>query len=221
MKISVGISNRHVHLNREDIDLLFGKDYTLKFLKKINQPGQYSCVEMVSIMTDKARIDNVRVLGPIRDYTQVEISRTDAYKLGINPPIRKSGDLEGSEAITIIGPKGIVRRQNCCIQANRHIHITNEELIKYNFKEDEVVSLKVSGEKGGILENVTFKVDNDSFFEVHLDTDDANAFMLKNGDLVEIIKNLEWEFFRFFYSILTVGIASSNDLSEDGSVPLI
>lgn len=190
MKVRIGVSNRHIHLNKEDLDYLFGKDFVLKRLKPLNQPGQYSSVETVSIMTDKDRIDGVRVLGPTRDYTQVEISRTDAYKLGINPPIKTSGDLEGSSPIIIIGPKGILRKEKGCIIANRHIHISNEDIIRYGFKENEVVSLKVYGEKGGTLENVTFKVGENAFFEAHLDTDDANAFMLKNGDRVDIIKRL-------------------------------
>ena len=106
MNINIGISNRHVHLKKEHLDILFGLDYNLTHLKDINQPGQFACKEKVTLKTDKDIIDNVRVLGPIRPYTQVEISKTDAFKLGLNPPIRKSGDLKGSESVTIIGPNG-------------------------------------------------------------------------------------------------------------------
>lgn len=186
MKVSVGVSNRHVHLNKEDLEKLFGKDYELEKLRDISQPGQFASTALVSIKTEKSQIDKVRVLGPIRNYTQVEISKTDAYKLGINPPVRDSGDLKGSAPITIIGPKGTLNKEYGCILASRHIHITKKELDKLGFKKDEKVSLKVSGFKGGVLNNVSFKVADESYFEVHLDTDDANAFLLKNGDLVEI-----------------------------------
>ena len=158
MKVNVGVSNRHVHLKKQDLDILFGTDLTIK--NKINQPGQFACNEVVTIKTEKSEINNVRVLGPTRNYTQIEISKTDAYKLGINPPVRSSGCLENSEVVTIIGPKGSIKT-NGCIIADRHLHITNED--------------------------GTEKESAEADFEVHLDTDDANAFLLKNGDEVEIL----------------------------------
>lgn len=188
MKVSVGVSNRHIHLNKKDLDFLFGNNYKLHKKNDLRQKGQYSCLETLIIKTNKGRIENVRVLGPIREYTQVEISKTDAYKLGLEPPIRTSGDLKNSETIKILGPEGLLIKENACIIATRHIHISEEDLKKYGFNKDEKVKLKIKGEKPGILENVTFRVQENAFFEVHLDTDDANAFMLKNGDEVEIIK---------------------------------
>ena len=106
MKVSIGVSNRHIHLTQEHLEYLFGKGYKLKELKKINQPGQFASVETVTIKTEKSSIDNVRILGPIRNYTQIEISKTDAYKLGLNPPVRESGEITDSEKITVVGPKG-------------------------------------------------------------------------------------------------------------------
>lgn len=188
MKVTVGVSARHVHLSKDDLDFLFGEGYVLTKKNDLKQKGQYSCEEVVTIKTDKAKFENVRVLGPIRDYTQIEISKTDAYKLGINPPIRTSGDLDGSSAIKILGPNGLLIKNCGCILATRHIHINREDMEKYGFKEDEKVMLKVEGKKGGILDNVTFKVSDDATFEVHLDTDDANAFLIQNGDEVEIIQ---------------------------------
>lgn len=187
MKVSIGVSNRHVHLTRENLKKLFGDDYKLEKKKELTQPGQFASTALVTLKTEKDIIENVRVLGPVRNYTQVEISRTDAYKLGLNPPVRNSGDLELSESITLIGPKGEVNLDSGCIIATRHIHILPEQVKQYNLEGKETVSVRISGEKGGIIENVYLKVADESFFELHLDTDDANAHLVKNGDIAEII----------------------------------
>lgn len=185
MKVSVGISNRHVHLTKEDLNILFGLNYELTKKIDINQPHQFAAIETVTIKTDKDEINNVRILGPIRSYTQVELSKTDAYKLGINPPLRDSGDLEGSSVVSIIGPKGIVTKP-CCIIARRHIHVT--PIMKKELNLPDVVSVKVEGQRGGIINEVYVKVNEESYYEMHIDTDEANAFYLKNNDEVEIIK---------------------------------
>lgn len=187
MKITVGVSNRHVHLKREHLDILYGKDYELEIKKELTQPGQFASTAVVTLKTGKGILEKVRILGPLRDYTQVEISKTDAYKLGLNPPIRNSGDLELSESVTLIGPNGEVTIKEGCIIATRHIHLSLEHVKKYKLQGKETVSVKIKGEKGGIIDNVYLKVLPDSFFELHLDTDDANAHFLKNGDIVEII----------------------------------
>lgn len=188
MKVVVGISNHHVHLTKEDMETLFGKGFMLEKKQDLKQPHNYASTSVVTIKTDKSQIENVRVLGELRDYTQVEISKTDAVRLGINPPIRESGDIENSSVVTIIGPVGEIKKA-CCILAQRHIHITKELKEKYHLK--DVVSLKVSGQKGGILDNVYLKVSKNAYFECHLDTDEGNAFFLKTGDEVEIIKSQE------------------------------
>ena len=187
MKVSIGVSNRHVHLTKEHLSVLFGEDYELEKKNDLTQPGQYASTSLVTLKTNKSEINNVRVLGPVRNYTQVEISKTDAYKLGLNPPVRNSGDLEGSEAITIVGPNGTVHVNECCIIAARHIHILPEQLKVYGLEGREKVNVKLSGEKGGIITNVYLKVSDKYFFELHLDTDDANAHLIKNGDIGEII----------------------------------
>jgi putative phosphotransacetylase len=186
MKIKLGVSNRHVHVSKKDLDILFGKE--LEVFKNLVQPGEFASSLLVTLKTDKDIISNVRVLGPTRNYTQVEVSLTDAYKLGLKPPVRDSGDLQSSSPITIIGPKGEVYLENSCIIAKRHIHITPELVNEYNLEGIEKVSVKVDGEKGGILNNVYLKVSANYALELHLDTDDANAFMLKTGDELEIIK---------------------------------
>ena len=187
MKVSIGVSNRHVHLTLNHLNILFGANFTLEKKNDLTQPGQYASTATVTIKTSKSEINNVRVLGPTRPYTQVEISKTDAYKLGINPPVRDSGDLKNSSPITIIGPKGIVELEEGCIIPTRHIHILPNQVKMYKLEGKDIVSVKIDGEKGGILNNVHLKISNDSYFELHLDTDDANAHLIKNGDIGEII----------------------------------
>lgn len=189
MKVSIGVSNRHVHLKKEHLDILFGKDYVLQKRNDLNQPEQFAAIESVTIKTTKSQIENVRILGPLRDYTQVEISMTDAYKLGLNPPVRESGDLTGSCPITIIGPKGKIDLEKGCIIATRHIHLTNEQAKLYGLEDKKSVSVKLDGEKGGIINNVSLKVSRRdlAYFELHLDTDDANANLVKSGDIGEIL----------------------------------
>lgn len=187
MKISIGVSNRHVHLTKAHLEILFGENYELEKKNDLTQPGQYASTALVIIKTSKSEIDNVRVLGPVRPYTQVEISKTDSYKLGLNPPVRNSGDLESSSPITIIGPNGSVNISEGCIIAARHIHLTKDHIKMYKLEGKEVVNVKLSGEKGGIITNVYLKPSDEAYFELHLDTDDANAHLIKNGDIGEII----------------------------------
>lgn len=185
MKITVGISNRHVHITKEDLITLFGKE-ELTWFKNLKQPGQFASDEKVSIKTEKGQLDNLRILGPTRNYTQVEVSKTDCFTLGINPPVRTSGDLEGAAELTIIGPKGQVTK-NCAIIANRHIHINKEQRKEFGLEGIDVVKVKTFGEKSTTFDNVYIKEAEPSYFEIHLDTDDANASLLKNDEEVEII----------------------------------
>lgn len=186
MKVNIGVSARHIHLSKEDLKILFGDDYKLTIKASLSQKGQYACNEQVTLKGPKGIIERVRVLGPERDKTQVEISRTDSFKLGIKPPVRNSGDLDGATEITIVGPKGEITR-NSAIIASRHIHATKEDAIKYGFDGKEFVSIKIDGEKKGILENVYVRLNDNFSLEVHLDTDDANAFLINNGDEAELI----------------------------------
>ena len=186
MKVNIGVSARHVHLTRQDVILLFGKDYFLTKKVELSQPGQYACNEQVILKGPKGIIERVRVLGPERSQTQVEISKTDSFTLGINPPVRNSGDLKDAAMITIIGPKGQITK-NAAIIASRHIHATNQDAKKYGFDKKEFVSIVVNGEKPGILKNVYVRINDNFSYEVHLDTDDANAFLIKQGDEAEII----------------------------------
>lgn len=183
MKIKVGVSLRHVHLTKEDYKLLFDEPLTEK--NPINQPGQFASNQTVTLKSEENQIKNVRIIGPERSYTQVEISKTDAYALKLNPPVRASGDLKDATKITIIGPKGEITR-NSCIIADRHIHITPEERKKKNLTKD-TYNVEVKGKKGGILYNVRIAESNNSYYEMHIDADDANAHNIKQNDEVEII----------------------------------
>lgn len=184
MKIPVGISARHVHLTKEDFNKLFGYDELTKY-KDINQPELYAAKEVVSIKGPKGTIDNVRIMGPFRDYSQVEVSKTDSYNLGINVNMRKSGNLDHVDSIEVIGPNGSVNVP--IILANRHIHISKDEANTLGINDNDKVFVKVETEKRGIIE-VFYKVSDKAYKELHLDLDDANAFLLKQGDEVEIIE---------------------------------
>lgn len=186
MKINIGVSARHVHVTKEDLKILFGEDFELTKKVDLTQPGQYACNEQVTLKGPKGIIERVRILGPERGETQVEISRTDSFTLGIKPPVRNSGDLNGASEVTIIGPNGEVTK-NAAIIAARHVHATKEDAVKFGFDGKEFVSLKVGGEKGGILENVYVRISDSFYYEAHLDTDDANAFLINNGDEAELI----------------------------------
>lgn len=183
MKVKVGVSLRHIHLTEEDYNILF--DEEIKIKKHLNQPGQFAACEQVTIENNGRTLENVRVVGPFRSYTQVEISRTDAYFLKLNPPVKESGDLEGAEEIIIKTEKGQISRK-AVILAERHIHITKKEREKYGLDKD-VYKIKVKGEKGGILDNIFIKENDNYSFEMHIDSDDANAFNIKQNDEVEII----------------------------------
>lgn len=180
IEIPVGVSNRHVHLTKEDKDILFGKDYELIKRRDLSQKGQFACEEVVSLKNKNNIIEHVRVLGPLRNYTQVEVSKTDANYLEINPPIRNSGELENSESITIIGPKGEIKKDNSCIIATRHIHINSSDYP--NMHEDDIVKLKVRDNI--IMDNVYIKKDPTFVLELHIDKDDSKKYNLNNGDIV-------------------------------------
>lgn len=188
-EIPVGISNRHIHLSQEHVEILFGAGYELTPFKDLSQPGQYACKEQLTIVGPSLRpIEKVRVLGPVRSASQVEISRTDSYQLKVAPPVRESGKIAGSAPITIIGPKGIVTLKEGCIIANRHIHMSLEDGERFGVKDNDYVDIDAYGERKTRFFDVQVRVHKDFRLEMHLDTDDANAAGLKNGSKVSIVK---------------------------------
>lgn len=186
--VPVGVSNRHIHLSQEHVEALFGPGYQLTKKKEL-MGGQFACNECCTIVGLKLRaIENVRVLGPARKSTQVEISTTDARKLGINVPVRESGDVKGSAPIAIVGPKGAVYCEEGCIVAARHIHMSPADAEACGVKDGDYVSVKVNNERGTTFNNVKIRVDESFTLEMHIDTDEANASEIKQGDKVAVIK---------------------------------
>lgn len=186
--IPVGISARHVHLQPDHIEVLFGKGYKLQPMKDLSQIGQFAAMETVAIAGPKGRIEKVRILGPERKLTQVEVSASDTRILGLSPVVRNSGDLEGTPGLTIIGPKGSVDIESGVILADRHIHMSPGEARAYGVANGDRTKLRVPGRRGGIMDNVTVRVNKDYRLDLHIDTDEANAFLLKQGDMLELVK---------------------------------
>ncbi len=189
--VPIGISNRHIHLCSKDVETLFGKGYELTKIKDLKQKGEFACEEKLTVLTIvngvERQISNVRILGPIRLATQVEVAKTDARLLKINPPVRNSGDLDGSESVTLVGPKGKVTIDQGCIIATRHIHLSVEDAQKTGLKDGQIVDIALRGEKPGVLGQVYCKIKDSFVFELHLDTDDGNAFLVNDGDYAEIL----------------------------------
>lgn len=185
--VPIGVSNRHIHLDRNDMDILFGRDSELTFKKELGQPGQYACEETVTLHGPKGELSRVRVLGPLRSESQVEVSVTDGFALGVRPPIRESGRLEGTPGVTIVGPKGTIEKDTGTIAALRHIHLTPEDAQRMGVRDKQMVKVEIGGLRGGIFHNVLIRVSEQFAPEMHIDVDEANAFGVKNGDRAYII----------------------------------
>nr|WP_297864422.1 phosphate propanoyltransferase [uncultured Acetatifactor sp.] len=187
-QVPVGVSARHIHLTQEHVEELFGKGYRLT-KKKDLMGGQYACNETVTVVGLKLRaIENVRVLGPVRKASQLEISATDAMKLGVAAPIRESGNIAGSAPVAVVGPKGVIYLKEGCIIAMRHIHMSPADAAAAGVHDGDIVSVKADNERGTVFNQVKIRV-NDSFtLEMHIDTDEANASKIKTGDRVMIIR---------------------------------
>ncbi len=188
-EIKIGVSQRHIHLSQEDLETLFGKGYKLT-VKKVLMGREFASNEVVTLVGPSLKsIENVRVLGPVRKNTQVEISKTDTFVLKVSPPVRPSGNVEGSERLVVVGPKGSVYLKEGVIIANRHIHLTPQYAEKHGIKDNDYVDVLVEGIKPTKFFDVQVRVRDDFNVEMHIDTDDANSTGLKNGDLVKIIKD--------------------------------
>ena len=186
--IPLGVSNRHIHLTRESVEILFGKGYELTKAKDLGQPGQYAAKETVCIAGKKGSFSNVRVLGPVRKQNQVEISRTDGFSLGVNPPVRLSGDLSGASDICVIGPKGMMVMKESVIIAKPHIHMSPEDALHFQVNDGDLVSVEIPGERGYTMHHVVIRVTEQSALEFHIDTDEANAAGTPSDALVQLMK---------------------------------
>ncbi len=185
--VPVGVSARHVHLTQEHVEALFGEGYQLTKKKEL-MGGQYASNETVTIVGIKLRaIENVRILGPVRSKSQVEVSATDAIRLGVKAPIRESGNIAGSAPIAVVGPKGVIYLKEGCIIAKRHIHMAPKDASAAGVHDGDIVSVKADNERGTVFNHVQIRVDDSFTLEMHIDTDEANAAKIATGDTVRIM----------------------------------
>ena len=187
-EIPIGVSNHHLHLSQTDLNKLFGKGYELTNIKDLSQPGQYACKETVIICGPKGAIEKIRILGPVRSKTQVEIFTGDNFKLGVKAPIRLSGDLEGTPGVTIIGPKGSVQLKEGVIVAQRHIHMLPSDAQAFEVHDSQIVDIEIDGPRGGLYKNVIVRANDASALECHLDTEEANAMNINSLSHMKIVK---------------------------------
>lgn len=187
-EIPVGVSNRHIHLSQADVNCLFGEGYQMTKIKDLSQPGQYACKETVTICGAKGAIEKVRILGPVRSKTQVEVLVGDSFKLGVVSPIRLSGELYGTPGITLVGPNGSVQITEGLVVAQRHIHMNCEDAQRLGVHDGEVVSIEVKGARGGIYNNVAIRANDSSVLECHIDTEEANAININSLSKITIKK---------------------------------
>ncbi|TVY10577.1 phosphate propanoyltransferase [Paenibacillus cremeus] len=186
-QVPIGVSARHIHLSKEHIEQLFGAGYDLKPLKPLSQPGQFAAEETVMVTGPKGRFEKVRILGPARGKSQLEVSRTDAFALGMQPPVRESGNIEGTPGIKVTGPQGEVELAEGVIIAARHIHFHTEDAAKWGIVDKQKLTVRVEGERGLTFDNVVARVSDQYAMDMHIDTDEANAAGVQNGDLGVII----------------------------------
>ena len=187
-KLPIALSNRHCHLTQEHVDKLFGKGYQLNKYKDLSQPGQYACKEKVEIIGPKDSLPGVRILGPVRDHTQVEVLISDGFKLGVKPPIKNSGDLKNSPGVALKTEKGTVDLDRGLIVAARHIHMHPNDAKNFGVKDNDKVNIEVERNRGLIFKNVLIRVSSKYALEMHVDLEEGNAAAVKNGTMVKLIK---------------------------------
>jgi putative phosphotransacetylase len=192
IKIPVGVSNRHLHITQEVVNVLFGEGHQLTPMKYLSQPSEFAAQETVTVRGPKGEIENVRILGPVRKITQLEISKTDSYKLGVAAPIRLSGNIQGTPGVTLIGPKGELAIKEGVIIAKRHLHLNPADAQRLGIKNNDIIMLKKTfGDRSLIFDDVIARVDEQFGLDFHIDTDEANAADLKTGDTVELFTLLK------------------------------
>ena len=187
MEVLVETSARHAHITQEHLEILFGKGYELTKKKDLSQPGQYACAERVDVVGPKKTLAGVSILGPVRPSTQVELSLTDARSIGVNAPVRESGDIAGSGACKLVGPCGSVEIPQGVIAAARHLHMSKAQAAFFGLKDGQVVSLRSGGERSVVFEDVVVRAGDGHDLEVHLDTDESNAAAMAGSVMMEVI----------------------------------
>lgn len=186
-QVPVGISVRHIHLSRADVDRLFGRNYQLTPKKQLSQPGQYACEECLDVIGPKGELKKVRILGPERKATQIELAQTDCRNIGVTAPVRSSGQTAGTPGITLRGPLGEITVPEGVIIADRHLHMSEGEAVAFGLKDGDHVRIQVDGVKPGVLGNVLVRAGKGHSLDLHIDTDDGNAFLLRQGQLVTVL----------------------------------
>jgi putative phosphotransacetylase len=186
-KVEIGVSNKHLHLTREHIDILFGKGHVLTPIKDLKQPGQFACEEKVDVVGPKGTIKGLRVLGPDRPRSQVELALTDARGIGIKAPVMESGQLDGSAGCKLVGPAGEVELKDGVIAALRHVHLSVAEAAEAGLKDKDVVKVRIEGERALVFENVLIRAGDGHSREFHIDTDEANAAGCDSGWTAEVV----------------------------------
>ncbi|MEG0873768.1 MAG: phosphate propanoyltransferase [Clostridiales bacterium] len=186
--VPIGISNRHIHLSQNDFETLFGAGATMTRFKDLSQPGQFACQEVMTLVGPGGAIERVRLLGPARNQSQIEVSVADCFKLGIQAPLRDSGDLNNSASVTLVGPKGSITLGEGCIIAIKHIHMHTDDAAKFGLKDKDKVNVRTCTQRGLVFLEVGVRVSDNFKLEMHVDMDEANAASLKNGDMVEILR---------------------------------
>ena len=187
-QVPVGISMRHIHLSRREVDALFGRTYQLTPLRPLSQPGQFACQECLDVIGPKGVLHKVRVLGPERSAAQVELAQTDCRAIGVNAPVRSSGSTDGTPGVLLQGPKGVLSLPQGVIIADRHLHMNPAQAAAFGLADGDIVRVRVDGGKPGILDGVLVRAGERYELDLHLDTDDANAFQLKQGQLVTVLE---------------------------------
>lgn len=186
--IPMAVSARHCHLSISDLDALFGEGYELTKKADLSQPGQFAANETITIVGPRGSLEKVRILGPARNMTQVEVSQTDSFKLGVKPPLRESGDIKDSAPITLVGPKGSLYKKEGLIIAQAHIHMTPEDADRFEVENGEYVKVEVDGERPVTLGKVLIRVSPRYKLEMHVDTDEANAGFITGKTMGRLIK---------------------------------
>jgi putative phosphotransacetylase len=188
LSIPMAVSARHVHLSQADLEALFGEGYQLTKKADLSQPGQFAANESITIVGPRGSLEKVRILGPARQLTQVEVSQTDSIKLGLKPPLRESGDIKNSSPITLVGPNGSLYKKEGLIIAQAHIHMTPEDALQFGVENGEYVKVEVDGPRPVTLGKVLIRVSPRYKLEMHVDTDEANAGFISRKTAGKLVK---------------------------------
>lgn len=189
--IPMAVSARHCHISQKDLEILFGTGYQLTKKADLSQPGQFAANETITIAGPRGSLEKVRILGPARNMTQVEVSRTDSFKLGLKPPLRESGNIEGSSPVTLIGPKGSLYKKEGLIIAQAHIHMNPEDAEGFGVKNGEYVKVEIEGERPISFEKVLIRISPRYRLEMHIDTDEANAGLIAGKTAGRLVRQEE------------------------------